>query len=71
MGLNPIPPAREPTREELVEGGLPYLREKYAIGFITIDELEEGVHSVLTTGAVNVPRDAPLPERERPFRSAP
>ena len=65
MGLNPIPPSAarvprsvppEPTPDELMAGNLHYLREKYAIGFITLEELEEGLESVLQGGPVNVPR---------------
>lgn len=37
-------------------GNLGYLREKYAIGFITIEELEEGLDSVLRGGHINVPK---------------
>lgn len=39
-------------------GNLGYLREKYAIGFITIEELEEGLDSVLRGGPINVPKAA-------------
>ena len=58
MGHNPIPPlsAKAPTEAELLEGNLRYLREKYAVGFITLDELETGLESVLAGGAINVPR---------------
>lgn len=56
MANNPIPPRRPPTDEELMEGSLGYLREKYAIGFITLDELEEGLDSVLRGGPINVPK---------------
>jgi hypothetical protein len=45
-----------PTDAELMEGNLGYLREKYAIGFITLEELEIGLDSVLRGGAINVPR---------------
>ena len=45
-----------PTPEELMDGNLDYLREKYAIGFITLYELEIGVANVLRGGAVNVPQ---------------
>jgi len=38
-----------------MRGNLAYLREKYAIDFITFDELEIGLDSVLAGGAVNVP----------------
>lgn len=37
-------------------GNLAYLREKYAIDFITIEELEEGLDSVLRGGPINVPK---------------
>lgn len=44
-----------------MEGNLGYLREKYAIGFITFEELEQGLHSVLSGGAINVPRADGVP----------
>lgn len=56
MGNNPIGPLRELTPEEWMAGNLGYLREKYAIGFITLEELEEGLDSVLSGGPVNVPK---------------
>lgn len=47
--------------EAIREGNLRYLREKYAVGFITFEELEQGVHNVLLgTGTVNVPRADPF-----------
>ena len=42
--------------EDFSEGNLRYLREKYAIGFITLYELEIGLDSVLAGGPVNVPQ---------------
>jgi hypothetical protein len=50
-------PLDEPDEEfDYTEGNLRYLREKYAIGFITLEELEEGRESVLNGGAINVPK---------------
>lgn len=46
----------EPTAAELMDGNLRYLREKYAVGFITFYELEVGLDSVLRGGDVNVPQ---------------
>ena len=48
--------AEPPTAEELMAGNLAYLREKYAIGFINDEELEEGLDSVLRGGPINVPK---------------
>jgi len=42
-----------------MRGNLRYLREKYAIGFITLEELEIGLESVLAGGPVNVPKAKP------------
>jgi len=39
-----------------MDGNLAYLREKYAVGFITLAELEEGLDSVLRGGPINVPK---------------
>lgn len=53
----------EATRDSLSEfrePNLAGLREMYAVGFITFEELEEGVHNVLMgSGAINVPRADP------------
>lgn len=49
----------EPTPAELMAGNLCYLREKYAIGFITYEELQTGLDSVLRGGPINVPRGKP------------
>lgn len=49
---NSAPP---PTPEELMRGNIAYLREKYATNFITFDELQIGLDSVLAGGPVNVP----------------
>jgi hypothetical protein len=48
--------------DEYMEGNLRYLREKYAIGFITLDELEIGLESVLQGGPVNVPQGHVAPD---------
>lgn len=47
---------RDLTAEEWMEGNIGYLREKNAIGFITLEELEEGLENILRGGPVNVPR---------------
>lgn len=48
--------SRPPTDEEIMAGNLQYLRDKYAIGFITLEELEIGLDNVLRGGAINVPK---------------
>jgi hypothetical protein len=50
----------------LMAGNLHYLREKYALGFITYEELCEGVDSVLSGGPVNVPKVTFAINRETP-----
>lgn len=47
-------------------GNLAYLREKYAIGFITYEELLTGLDSVLRGGPVNVPN-----VKDRPWVTIP
>jgi hypothetical protein len=59
MGYRPIPPPKPPTPDELMRGNLRYLREKYATGFITLEDLEIGLDSVLAGGPVNVPKAKP------------
>lgn len=39
-----------------MEGNLRGLRESYAIGHITLEELERGLDSVLAGGPINVPQ---------------
>lgn len=46
------------TVDEMIAGHVAYLREKYAIGFITLEELETGLDNVLIGGPINVPRAA-------------
>lgn len=56
---------RPPSDAELLAGNLNYLREAYAVDFITLQELDEGLDSVLRGGPINVPNMVSIGHRLR------